>query len=273
MTSRTLRMRPATLKRKLKELEQAIERGQHYRWYHTRDMPGSGTKTRLVCEKAALDELHLMSEAEHAEFLEGWYRDDVEVIREQEPLDRIKTQRAAAAINIDHPTYQPEREPAVLSTDMVYITKRGKTYGLEARSVKSSRGGTECKPTRSQLIEQKTWEDEGASYAIVRANGMHVRRSKNLGWIFRAHNETVGRSLSDEELVAQHELLRLFRTRKDMRVINACRSIDRVCDLPAGSGVRAFRQLAGSKKLAFDLNVADPLDICLAEVWRPQRKG
>lgn len=149
MTTRTLRMRKGTLERKEKEQALAVSNGIHFRWLHTRDMPGSGIKTRLACTKAALGELHLMSEAEHAEFLEGWYRKEVKLIYDQVALDREKTQRAAASINIAHPTYSNLREPAVLSTDLVYVTERGATHDREARSVKSNRIGKEKADTLS----------------------------------------------------------------------------------------------------------------------------
>jgi hypothetical protein len=264
-------MRKGTLERKQKEQALATRKGIHVRWLNTRDMPGSGIKTRLACTKAALGELHLLSEAEHAEFLEGWYREDVKVICDQVALDRDKTQRAAASINVTHPNYTHLREPAVLSTDLVYFKESGTNHSREARSVKSIRKGAEEKLTNARLIEQKTWEDEGVSYSVVRANGMHAHRSKNLAWIFRANNDVIQRKLSDIEVAAQRNLLRLLRMRKEMRVIDACRHIDQCFGLPLGSGIRAFRQLAGAKRLAFDLDVSDPLDIKLAEVWHPDQ--
>ncbi|TDN64016.1 TnsA endonuclease C-terminal domain-containing protein [Paraburkholderia sp. BL10I2N1] len=270
MTTDALRIRKGTLSRKLKEQTNAKESGLHQRWLHTRDRPGAGIRTRLVCDKAAGGELHLLSEAEHAEFLEGWYRHDVKIIYDQVALERDKTQRAAASINVAHPFYRQLGEPAVISTALVYLTEHGTTHKREARSVRSSSTNKPRKRTRSQLIEQKTWEDDGASYSAVRANGMHARRSKNLAWIFRAHNDTVGRSLSDFEKAAQRELLHLVRWRKELRVIEACGLVDRTRGLPAGSGVQAFRQLAGAKRIAFDFDVSDPLDLKLGEVWRPK---
>ncbi|EUC18708.1 UNVERIFIED_ORG: TnsA endonuclease-like protein [Burkholderia sp. CF145] len=272
MTTRTLRMRKATLARKLKEQELARKAGIHLRWYHTRDMPGSGTKTRLACEKGATEELHLMSEAEHAAFLDAWWRRDVVTIYDQNALDTEKTQRAAVSIGIEHPRYDGRGVPAVLSTDLVLNVKTVNSYGREAVSVKSVRSGGTASLTRSQEIERKTWENEGATYRAVTVNGMHTNRSKNLGWIFRAHNDTVGRQLSDAELVAQREVLRIFRARKDVRVIDACNYIDRAHGLPTGSGVQAFRQLAGCKSLAFDLNVSDPVVLKFDQIWRPRQK-
>jgi hypothetical protein len=271
MSTRTLRMKMRTLHRKLKEQENAKKTGIYLRWIHTRDMPGSGIKTRLVCEKAAADELHLMSEAEHAAFLEAWWRDEVKTIFDQYALDREKTQRAALSINIDHPTYTVRTEPAVLSTDLVLILKRGKTYKRVAISVKSARSDGTTTLTPTQLIERRTWEDEGAIYKAVALNGMHVNRSKNLGWVFRAYNDTVGRQLSASEITAQRELLRILRKRKDMRVVDACRYVDSTFQLPSGSGVQAFRQLVGRKALAFDLNVSDPVRLLSGDVWKPKR--
>ncbi|MEX3640270.1 heteromeric transposase endonuclease subunit TnsA [Paraburkholderia sp. BR14320] len=269
MTKQALKNEKATLARKLKEQAKANSEGFHYRWRHTGEMRGSGIKTRLYCEKAALGELHLMSAAQHAEFLEGWHRNDVKVIYEHVALDRDKTQRAAASINVRHPFYPRIGDAAVLSTDLVYVTERGALHNREAKSVRSCGRRTEGRLTRSQRIEQKTWEADGASYSVVRANGMHASRSRNLDWIFRAYNDMLRRKLSDGEVAAQHEFLRLVRRQKGMRVIEACRLIDRTLALAAGSGVRAFRQLAGTQLLAFDLTVLDPLNLCLEEIWRP----
>jgi len=270
MARRTSPIRKGTLVRKLREQARARETGRHQRWQHTRDMPGSGIKTRLACVKAASGELHLLSEAQHAEFLEGWYRLDVKVIYDQVALGRDKTLKAAASINVAHPYYRHLGEPAVLSVCLVYITKRGATLRREARSVSSSLSGNGGELTRSQRIEQKAWEDEGASYSVVRANGMHACRSRNLAWIFRAHSDTVGRKLSDFEVGAQREFLRLVRRQAEMRVIDACGTVDRTLRLPLGSGARAFRQLAGAKQLAFDLDISDPLNVPLANLWRPK---
>jgi hypothetical protein len=234
-------------------------------------MPGSGIKTRLVCEKGAAEELHLMSGAEHAGFLEAWWRDEVKTIFDQYGLDREKTRRAALSINVDHPTCAGRTEPAVLSTDLVLILQRGKKYWREANSVKSVRSDGTTTLTRTQLIERKTWADEGAVYKAPEFNGMHGNRSKNLAWIFRAYNDTVGRQLSASELTAQNELLRILRKRADIRLIDACRYVDSTFQLPSGSGVQAFRQLAGRKALAFDLNVSDPVRLLSSYVWKPKR--
>ncbi|WP_322092523.1 TnsA endonuclease C-terminal domain-containing protein [Paraburkholderia bannensis] len=264
-------MRKTTQERKLKELRQAQKDGVHYRWIGTRDIPGVGTKTRLYCAKAELGEVHLLSEGEHAELLEGWFRDDVEIIYDQVPLDTEKTMRAAAQVRVEHPMLFNGKTPSVLSTDLVYVvsTKKG-TYQREARSVKATRSAKHTL-TRLQQIEKKTWEDEGALFVSVTANGMHANRSKNLAWLFRMANDVLGRELSDDEVSAQRELLRVIRKREKMRVLEACRYVEKIADLPAGSGVRAFRQLAAAKRIAFDLNVQDPLEVLVEDIWRPVR--
>ncbi|MBN3858694.1 heteromeric transposase endonuclease subunit TnsA [Paraburkholderia sp. Ac-20340] len=272
MTSRTLTMKRATHTRKLKELQQAQKEGVHYRWLSTGDMPGTGVKTRLFCSKAALGEVHLMSEAEHAELLEGWYRDDVRLIYDQVPLNTEKTTRAAVQVNAEHPMLFSSAEPAVLSTDLVYVVSKGNgSHGREARSVKST-GSTDEELKKKQLIEKRAWENDGANFVSVRSNGMHANRSKNLAWLFRAESDSLGRDLSDVELKAQRELLGVIRRRKEMRVVDACRYAERCAGLPLGSGVRAFRQLAAAKRIAFDLNVADPLEVLVADVWMPARR-
>ncbi|VWC75756.1 Transposon Tn7 transposition protein TnsA [Burkholderia lata] len=266
MSSRTLTMRKGTLVRKLAEQSRAKKTGEYRRWIHTRDMPGSGIKTRLFCEKAAAGEVHLMSEAEHAVFLEAWWRSDVVAILDQYALDREKTQRAAAELNIDHPTFRRTGEPAVLSTDLVLFVRSGSSYYREVLSVKGAPPRGVRPLTRSQEIEQRTWENEGARYKAVAVNGMHANRSKNLAWIFRAANDMLGRNLSEAEATAQRALYQLVLRCQSMLVIDACRKVDQSLGLPAGSGARAFRQLAATKRIRFDLNTVDPLRIRLREV-------
>ncbi|TGP39759.1 heteromeric transposase endonuclease subunit TnsA [bacterium M00.F.Ca.ET.228.01.1.1] len=272
MSARRSQMRKGALTRKLKEQTLAKSRGLHQRWQHTKDATGAGRKTRLVCSKAPGGEIHLMSQAELAEFLEGWYRADVRVIHDQVALDRTQTQKSAASLNVAHPRYRRIDEPAVISTSLLYITERKGCYGKEARSVRSVREGRdrdEAELTRVQLIERRAWERDGAVYVAVGKDGMRAQRSRNLAWLFRAYNDTVGRSLSDGEMKAQRGLLRLVRSKKDMTVLEACGLVERTFGLPPGSGVQAFRQLAGARRLAFDLDVSNPVTIPVAEIWRP----
>jgi hypothetical protein len=267
-------MRKGSLDRKLAEQEKAKKAGKYLRWFHTRDMPGAGTKTRLACEKSASEELHLMSEAELAVFLEAWWRPSVVTICDQHALDRKKTQRAAALLSIDHPTYSGRGEPAVLSTDLVLFTRHENSYGREALSVKWAPSGRKRSLTPLQEIERKTWEDDGVTYRAVTAHGMHGNRSKNLAWIYRAANDMVGRDLSEQEVAAQREFHRLIRRRRPMSVLEAARHVDSSLALLDGSGVRAFRQLAGIKRIRFDLDATDPLLIRLENIWCcPKRKA
>lgn len=272
MSARRSQMRKGALTRKLKEQTLAKSRGLHQRWQHTKDARGAGRKTRLACSKAAGSEMHLLSQVEYAEFLEGWFRPDVRVIFDQVALDRTESCKAAASLNVAHPRYQRLDEPAVISTSLVYITERNGCYGKEARSVRAVRAGCnrdEGELTRVQLIERRAWEHDGAVYVAVGKDGMRAHRSRNLAWLFRAYNDTVGRSLSDAEMKAQRGLLRLVRSKKGITVIKACELVDRMFGLPPGSGVQAFRQLAGARRLAFDLDVSNPVNIPVAEIWRP----
>ncbi|WP_096476352.1 TnsA endonuclease C-terminal domain-containing protein [Burkholderia cepacia] len=76
----------------------------------------------------------------------------------------------------------------------------------------------------------------------------------------------LGRDLSEAESTAQRALYQLVRRRPSMSVMEACREVDRSLAIPVGSGVRAFRQLAATKRICFDLDTVDPLGIRLAEV-------
>jgi hypothetical protein len=258
MTSRTVRMRPTTQERKLKEQEVAKREGRYERWIGTRDMPGVGIKTRLTCEKAPLREIHLLSAAERAVFLELWWSDVVKAIFDQWALDREKTKRAAAAADLDHPTYTPDGEPLVLSTDLVAYTEIDGKAGRKAVSVKSKANFEKVGMTPRQRIEQQTWCADGVPFEVAVAHGMHASRSKNLAWLLRAENDMAGRELSAAEVLAQRELLSRLKRRDDRLVMDACEAVDRLLSLESGTASKAFRQLAAKRRISFELNAIAP---------------
>lgn len=260
MTSRTLRMRPSTRRRKLKEQETARAEGRHERWVGTRDMPGVGIKTRLTSTKTDLREVHLLSAGEHAVFLELWWATNVVAIYDQVWQDTIRTRRAAAEIGIEHPTYPDSGDAVDLSTDLVAVTSTHGKLGRKAFSVKAA-SFSETGLTPKQRIEQQTWRNEGVEFEAVYAKGMHAARSKNLAWLLRAANDVAAHGLTETETVAQQELYRRLRRRRDISVIEACKAVECSFGLAPGSGMRAFRQLAASRRVRFDLNAVEPANM------------
>jgi hypothetical protein len=266
MTSRTLQMKKGTRDRKKRELEAAKAEGLHMRWIGTRDLPGAGIKTRMTCMKTRLREVHLLSSCEHAALLELWWDENVLTFFEAVPLPPEDTQRAALDVGVEHPRYGAEDEPVVLSTDLVAIYKRDGKLQKKAFSVKAYMPGRRGELTPRQLIEQRYWEREGVEFKAVVMDGMHSPRSKNLSWLLRAENDMSGRELSTDERRAQTELTRRLRKRLDVLVIDACLRVDKILSLPPGSGARAFRQLAALRRVNFDLNARDPVQLPSAQV-------
>ncbi|CAH2897748.1 MAG: hypothetical protein PCALPYG88_2051 [uncultured Paraburkholderia sp.] len=260
MTSRTLRMRPSTRRRKLKEQEVARTEGRHERWIGTRDMPGVGIKTRLTSTKTDLREIHLLSAGEHAVFLELWWAKHVLTIYDQVWHESVKTRRAAAEIGVAHPSYPGSGDAVDLSTDLVAVTSRNGKLGRKAFSVKPA-SFSETGLTPKQRIEQQTWKNEGVEFEAVFTEGMHATRSKNLAWLLRAANDVAAHGVTRTEMVAQRELHRRLRRRCDVCVIDACRAVERSSGLPLGSGMRAFRQLAAARHIRFDLDAIEPAQI------------
>ncbi len=257
MTSRTLRMRPSTRRRKLKEQEVAGKEGRHERWIGTRDMPGVGIKTRLTSPKTELREIHLLSAGEHALFLELWWARDVLTIYDQVRLDTGATRRAAAEVGIEHPHYPDSGDAVDLSTDLVAITSVHGKLERKAFSVKAA-SFSETGLTPKQRIEQQAWSNAGVKFEAVYAKGMHATRSKNLAWLLRAANDVAAHGLTEREIATQRELYRRLCRRCEAYVIDACKAVERLAGLPLGSGMRAFRQLAAFRHIQFDLEAPEP---------------
>ncbi|WP_321791755.1 TnsA endonuclease C-terminal domain-containing protein [Caballeronia sp. J97] len=266
MTSRTLEMRRLTIARKLREVEAGNQEGRHTRWISTRDMPGSGIKTRLTSMKTHLREVHLNSSAEHAAFLELWWDQSVLTVFEQVMIPTQESRPAALEVSVDHPTYTVGGDPVILSTDLVAVIERDGKVSKTAHSVKSAKAYRRRGPSPRQKIEQRYWERQGHKFKIVIANGMHASRSKNLAWLLRCENDMADRTLTEEEGAAQRELVRRLRKRLDVVVLEACRKVDKALSLPPGSGARAFRQLATTRKIRFDLDAIDPIRLSVEEI-------
>ncbi|WP_167306969.1 TnsA endonuclease C-terminal domain-containing protein [Paraburkholderia hospita] len=259
-------MKPSTLKRKLAEQEVALREGRHLRWLGTRALPGAGIKVRVTCVKTALREIHLLSSCEQAAFLELWWDDSVLTVYDQVAIPQDVSLKAAAQINVEHPTYKRGGELVVITTDLVAIRKRDGRLQKMAYSVKERRSFKATGENDRQRIERRVWENEGAEFKVFIADGMRAPRSKNLAWLLAAENDMTGRPLSSEEMSAQKSLLFHMRRRIGMLVVDACRAVDAEAELEPGCGARAFRQLAATKQIAFDLSSEDPIRIPVSEI-------
>lgn len=266
MTSRTLNLRKKTRARKIKEQVKASEQGFHYRYINTRDMPGAGTKTRLVSGKTGAREIHLLSDAEKATFLREWWDETTKVIYDQVALNTDESAAAAIQVGVRHPASGGDHEPLILSTDLVAIHEIDGRVTRRAISVKSTSGPSRKELTPKQMIEKRYWENKGSEFEAVWANGMHAAVSKNLEWLHRTENQMHGRDLSESELIARRELTRRLLRRRDSLVIDACRAIEMEFQLRSGSGVRAFRQLALEKQLSFDMNATNPVFLSVESI-------
>ncbi|MEX3761425.1 TnsA endonuclease C-terminal domain-containing protein [Paraburkholderia phenoliruptrix] len=259
-------MRPTTMERKLKEQEGAKREGRHERWIGTRDMPGSGIKTRLCSRKTNLRVIHLLSAGEKACFLELWWDPCILAIYDQVMLDPEKTLPAAARAGVDHPRYPDTGDPVILSTDFLAIGERSNRLYKRAISVKSTERFAKSGMTPKQKIEEQYWRGEGARFEIFVAHGMHAARHKNLDWLLKADNDMLGRELSEAEEFARRELLRRLRKRVDTRVVDACCALERQFSMESGACARAFRQLAARKVISFDLNSTDPVAVFVQDL-------
>jgi hypothetical protein len=265
VTSRTLNLKRKTVARKISEQVRAMQDGHHQRHVNTRDMPGAGTKSRLMSSKSGAREIHLLSDAEKSQFLKVWRDKTSKLIYDQVALNTDESALAAIQVGVRHPATGRDHEPLTLSTDLVAIHEVNGRVRRRAISVKTLGAGPK-ELTPKQMIEKKYWENRASEFEAVWANGMHSPVSKNLEWLLRTENEMHGRDLSASELIARRELVRRLIRRRDNLVIDACRAVETEFQLRSGSGVRAFRQLALERQLSFDMNATSPVFLPVASI-------
>ena len=129
-------------------------------WIKIRDFGSQGTASNVIDYKHGRT-MELLSQGEvYYYYLLRW-RDDVEDIREQFPLDLADTVEIADRLNIMHPKDNNTR----MTTDLLVTLTNG---NLEAYSIKINRAEIENNPRKAEkiYIEKLYWESRGVPFFI-----------------------------------------------------------------------------------------------------------
>lgn len=201
--------------------------GTHERyqpWLRTYDVPSIGVRSRIWGVKTGRV-VHLLSKLERAAFMECEWRDDVVDIREQFPLERVRTHRIALEMGVAHPV-TVEGTPGVLSTDLLLTCEGVAGYALEAIAVKPSKALKERRVLEKLEIERRYWTAQGARWRLFTEADVDQARILNLEtlrgyWTGEACRALVGARF---DIIAQAWLAEI-ETGQAWRVTDCCKWI------------------------------------------------
>lgn len=137
---------------------------QYKPWLQTYDVPSIGVRSRIWSDKVGRV-VHVLSKLERAAFIEAEWRDDVNDIREQFPLERVQTHRIAMEMGVAHPV-TVEGTPGVLSTDLLLTCDAGNQLTLEAIAVKPVQALQKRRVLEKLEIERRYWTAQGVSWRL-----------------------------------------------------------------------------------------------------------
>ncbi|WP_018632644.1 heteromeric transposase endonuclease subunit TnsA [Neomegalonema perideroedes] len=141
--------------------------GDKYKpWLTIRDVPSQGRSHRLLGVVTGRIH-HLLSDIELGAFLIYDFRDDMQDIREQFPLDVEVTRRISQEIGIRHPVDVRSRTELVQTTDFLLDLQRGDRIVTLARTVKPSEALNDPRTVEKLEIERRYWTSRGVDWGIV----------------------------------------------------------------------------------------------------------
>lgn len=162
-------------------------------WLRTYDVPSIGVRSRIWCDKVGRV-VHVMSKLERAAFIDAEWRDDVVDIREQFPLERVRTHRIAMEMGVAHPV-TVEGTPGVLTTDLLLTCESGAGFVLEAIAVKPVKALQTTRVLEKLEIERRYWTSQGAHWRLFTESDVDFARILNLETLRRFSSDEPGRLL------------------------------------------------------------------------------
>ena len=184
----------------------------------TKDVRKIGTRSNLRDWKHGRM-LHLLSQGELWLYALLRWREDVEDIREQYPLEKKRVTEIAGRLKMHIPRN-------ILTTDLL-VTKTGGV--LVAYSVKQDRSVMNDDNTvRRQLLEKRYWEEEEAEFHLIFKEDLPEMACRNILTCIRFYGiDTVGDEIGMvKHLIANHALDVDIHKRIDFKEL-ADRCIDR----------------------------------------------
>ncbi len=221
-------------------------------WLTVHDLSSSGRSARMLGRHNRRIH-HLFSDIERGAFLEYDWRDDVQDIREQFPLDRGLTRAIAFEMGVRHPRDPRSGTDIVMTTDFLVDM----TNGCRAVSCKLGSDLTNPRTLEKVEIERRYWDRLGRRFGIWTELSTTKTRTHNLAflheymdadeWRWCAPGHWTVRSLIFIDLLAQSDLRMPFEA--------FAAAFERVGGFASGDAMATLRYLACRKRVTFDLDV------------------
>lgn len=227
---------------------------EHYQpWLMTYDVPSIGVRSRIWSDKLGRV-VHVMSKLERAAFIEAEWRDDVVDIREQFPLERVRTHRIAMEMGVAHPV-TVEGTPGVLSTDLLLTCESGAGFVLEAIAVKPVKALQTMRVLEKLEIERRYWTSQGAHWRLFTESEVDLARILNLETLRRFSSDEPGRLLLGDMF---DNVAAAWRTEiasgKSLRVKECCHWLAALHDCSPQAVMDVLMHLLSRKHVFTDLS-------------------
>lgn len=227
--------------------------GEAYRpWLTIQDVPSRGRSHRpwgILTNR----EHQLLSDGEWKCFMQFEVDPTVIDIREQFPMRRFDTMRAATALGIDHPTTL-DGTPYVLTVDFLITRQLGEARTLEPYTFKFSFEVLGPRDRNLLRIADAYWEQRGLSLRYIDETFFCEPLIRNYDAIrgFYSIAELQVCAEVDTGRIAE-ELRREIRLLRFASLRELCRHIDAKLDAPADASFTVMRHLLVHREIYTDL--------------------
>jgi len=147
--------------------------------------------------------MHFLSDHEYAAFLEAWWDESVNDIREQYPLNLRRTLTIAGQIDVRHPVDPHTGILLTQTTDILLTRGTADDACFTAWAVKDREQLGDERTTDKLEIERRYWQELDAQWQLVVNDGLNPIRSLNLNWLFGFENAMRGNTRARGDCVSR----------------------------------------------------------------------
>ncbi|WP_185595281.1 TnsA endonuclease N-terminal domain-containing protein [Burkholderia ubonensis] len=197
--------------------------------------------------------MHFLSDHEYAAFLELWWDESVDDIREQYPLNLRRTLTIAGQMEVSHPVDSHTGILLTQTTDILATRGTGDDRSFTAWAVKDSEELTDERAMDKLEIERRYWEELGVSWELVVNDGLNSFRAENLVWLLEFENAMRKNTRVQADCVSR--VLAAVREGRSEVAGTACQRLDIKWGTEPGAHVAALRFLFLFRLLRGNLEV------------------
>jgi hypothetical protein len=221
-------------------------------WLTVHDLSSKGRSARMLGRHNRRLH-HLLSDIERGAFLDYDWRDDVQDIREQFPIDRGMTRVIAAEMGVRHPQDVSTKVDTVVTTDLLVTFLDG---SMRAVACKASSDLRDARTLEKLEIERRYWSRLGVEWKLWTERSITKARVMNLAYLHEFLDVDDRRLVSQGHWVDMSALFlsRLYSADPEMPFAVFAEEFEKRSGVPPGSAIATMRYLACRKLLVFDID-------------------